>query len=315
MNENSEIFNKQLTRFMSSTQQFTRLEGGLLVRAPAKLNLSLLICGMRPDGFHNIRSLMAKLDYYDELFIEKSAENGLNLICDGPCWAPEGADNIVSRAYELLFEKRSGQPGLKIRLLKNIPAGSGLGSASSDAAAALMGINSFLNLGLTKASLSTLAGKLGSDVPFFLGGPLSFCSGRGEKIKKISKKYDFSALLILPNVNVSTAKVYSNYQHDKRLFRRLNSQITEALRKNRIDLLNGMCTNMLQESCFRLHKVLFELKGKTEAMGLKPLCMSGSGSCMYHIFDEPDSRRAILFQHQINSQTGCKSVIVKNNDW
>ena len=133
---------------MTDTRQFESLETGLLVRAPAKLNLSLLIAGRRPDGFHEIETIIAKINFFDELFIEPAEKGTIELKCSGPYWAPDGEDNLVYKACKKLLEFCKSNLSVKVHLTKNIPAGSGLGSASSDAAAALLGLNKLFNLDL-----------------------------------------------------------------------------------------------------------------------------------------------------------------------
>ena len=210
-------------------EQFETVGDGLLVRAPAKINLSLLIAGRRPDGFHEIETVMAKVNFYDQILIESTAKAGIELLCKGPEWAPEGEENLAYKAAKMLLDSYCAKANIKITLTKNIPAGSGLGSASSDAAAVLLGLNRHLQLKADSRRLSEMAAALGSDVSFFLGGPLAFCTGKGEKIKRLEKKFNFSALLLLPNVTVSTKKVYANYKHDSALYNKLNSQINTLL--------------------------------------------------------------------------------------
>jgi 4-diphosphocytidyl-2-C-methyl-D-erythritol kinase len=222
---------------MVDKEQITTVGDGLLVRAPAKINLSLLIAGKRPDGFHEIETVMAKVDFFDEITIEPGQKSGIELICTGPCWAPEGQENLVYRACELLMNSCGSCADVKVTLRKNIPAGSGLGSASSDAAAAILGLNDYLGSSLSRTQLMKLAPKLGSDVAFFFGGPLAFCTGRGEKIKKLDKNFDFSALLVLPDVSVSTKEVYANYEHNLALYDRLSGQMNGHIEKNRINKL------------------------------------------------------------------------------
>ncbi|MHC4333001.1 MAG: 4-(cytidine 5'-diphospho)-2-C-methyl-D-erythritol kinase, partial [Planctomycetota bacterium] len=240
---------------MDKQEQFQAV-GQLLVRAPAKINLSLLIAGKRDDGFHEIETLMAKINLFDEILIEQGQKAGIELLCKGPHWAPEGEDNLVHRACRLLLESCGVQADIKVTLTKNIPAGSGLGSASSDAAAALIGLNRFLQLGTDQDCLNKLAAILGSDVAFFLNGPLALCTGRGERITKLDEPLDFVALVVLPNVSVSTKEVYANYTHDSAVFRKLQAEIKVLIDKNRIDLVWKMCANMLEESCFALYKEL-----------------------------------------------------------
>ena len=296
-------------------EQFETVGDGLLVRAPAKINLSLLIAGRRPDGFHEIETIMAKVNFYDELLIQKGQKAGIEVVSKGPYWAPQGKENLVYKAAKMLLDIYCAKANIKITLTKNIPAGSGLGSASSDAAAVLLGLNRHLQLKADSRRLSEMAAALGSDVSFFLGGPLAFCMGKGEKIKKLEKKFNFSALLLLPNVNVSTKEVYANYKHDSALYNKLNTQIKALLEKNRIDLVSEMCANMLQTTCFSLYRELYGLKAQVESLGIRPLCLSGSGSAMFCIFGKRDEKRISEYQHKLEEEASCKSTIVSNNRW
>jgi 4-diphosphocytidyl-2-C-methyl-D-erythritol kinase len=300
---------------MVGREQITTIGEGLLVLAPAKINLSLLIAGKRPDGFHEIRTVMAKVNWYDEVLIQTGQKAGIELICKGPYWAPAGKENLVYRAAKMLIDARCPEARLRITLTKNIPAGSGLGSASSDAAATLVGVNHRLELDLGEESLAQLAAKLGSDVAFFLNGPLAFCTGKGEKIKKIDENFDFLALLILPDVSVSTKKVYANYEHDPALYEKLNNRVNSYINENKIDLVVRMCANMLQESCFDLVKSLAELKEEIELLDIGPWCLSGTGSAMFCIIESGDEGEARRYKRRLEEMSGCKSIIVSNNRW
>jgi len=300
---------------MVAKQQLTWLGDTLSVLAPAKINLTLLVAGKRSDGFHEIETVMAKIDFFDELFIESGQKPGITFLSTGPYWAPQGNENLVYRAAQLLLESCNVTADIKITLRKNIPAGSGLGSASSDAAATLVALNEFLKLSLDKPMLADLAARLGSDVPFFIAGPLSLCTGRGEKISNLHEVYDFTANLFLPNINVSTKRVYENYRHDPNLYQSLKVQINNHIRKNRFDLLAPICANMLQSSCFALIKELAGLKAKIESLGFGPVCLSGSGSAMFYIAQGGDEQAVKVNIFELERMVGCKSVIVSNNRW
>jgi len=300
---------------MTYKEQFENIGGGLLVRAPAKINLSLLIVGKRPDGFHEIETIMAKINFYDEILIESGRKAGIELICKGPNWVPPGQDNLVYQSAKALMNACGAWADIRITLTKNIPAGSGLGSASSDAAATLMGLNKYLDINLPNRQLAKLASQLGSDVAFFIDGPLALCTGKGEKIKKLNKKFNFLALLILPNVSISTKKVYDNYRHDSALYEKLSAQINSYIQKNRIDLVVKMCANMLQLSCFGLVSDLAELKTKIESLGIGPVCLSGSGASMFYIIEDGDAEKARAYKAKLEEKIGCKSLIVSNNRW
>ncbi len=332
--------------------QFEIVGNGLLVRAPGKINLSLLIKGKRPDGYHELETIMAKIGLYDEILIEQKkgdrtqrseskglknvrcsisndkyrSETDIELICKGPYEVPEGKDNLVYKAAKLILDyelrisdfrrgKRAKKKhGIRITLTKNMPAGSGLGSGSSDAAGTLMGINRFLNLGYTKKELAKLAGQLGSDVAFFLGEPVSFCTGRGEKVKKLPK-CKFRAFLIIPDVSVSTKRVYENYRHNPAEFQTLHWEINDYIKKKKIDLVGQLCANMLQESCFELNRKLRKLKKGIEGTGIGPICLSGSGSSMYCIIDKGNEGKITTYQNKLAQEFGCKSMILNSNSW
>jgi len=296
-------------------EQMTTCSDGLLVRAPAKINLSLLIAGRRPDGFHEIETVMAKVNCFDEILIQSTDQPGIELRCRGPYWAPEGRKNLVYRACELLLGRFDIQPRLRITLTKNLPAGAGLGSGSSDAAAVLLGLRRFLAVPIGDAELDTLATQLGSDIAFFLHGPLAFCTGRGEKIQELRQNFDFVSLLILPNISVSTKKVYANYRHDRGLYRRLSEEIKSHIHKNNIDLLSTMCANMLEKSCLGLYGELAWLKAKVESLGIRPLCLTGSGAAMFCMFTRCRNDKARTCQRRVEEETGCKTIILRNSKW
>jgi len=300
---------------MVDREQITAIENGLLVLAPAKINLSLLIAGRRPDGFHEVETVMAKISWYDEILIQPGQITGIELICKGPCWSPQGRENLVYQAAEMLMESCGASANIKITLTKNIPAGSGLGSASSDAAATLTGLNEFLKLGLDVKSLAKLAANIGSDVAFFLGGPLALCTGKGEKIKKLNENFDFLAILILPDITVSTKKVYANYRHDSALYQKLRKRINSYIRKNRIDLLVKVCANMLEISSFSMAENLAKLKYKIDTLNIGPCCLSGSGSAMFCMVESGDEEEAIECKNKIEEKVDCTSMIVRNNRW
>ena len=300
---------------MTDKDQFEIIGDGLLVRAPAKINLSLLIAGKRPDGYHEIETVMAKVNFYDEILVQPTRKAGIDLACTGPYPAPQGQDNLVYQAAKMLLESYGSPANVKITLTKNIPAGSGLGSASSDAAATLIGLNKYLNLGPPDDRLAELAGRLGSDVAFFLGGPIAFCTGKGEKIKKLDENFNFLALLILPDVTVSTKRVYANYKPDKPIYEKLSARINSHIRKNRIDLVSAMCANMLQKSCFSLYRELAELKAGIESAGISPCCLSGSGSAMFSTMAGGDEEKAGQNKRKLEQKLGCKGIIVRNNRW
>src|SRR5690242_13428626 len=156
------------------------------ILAPAKINLSLRILGKRPDGFHEIETLISPISLSDRIDIEKQ-NRWIDFSCDDPTLS-SGEDNLVVRVAKLFFERAKVKSGVSIRLEKKIPHGAGLGGGSSDAAATLRGLNQFFGTKLSRDDLTKLASAIGSDVPFFLNESTAICKGRGEIVEPAKLK-------------------------------------------------------------------------------------------------------------------------------
>lgn len=294
--------------------QFEEMNNSLLARAPAKINLYLLIADKRPDNYHNIDTLMSKVTFYDELLFETGKTEGIDLVCEG-LWSPPGNENLVYKAADIFYKTIGKKPSVKINLTKNILAGSGLGSASSDAATTLLALNRLYQTPVSRGKLFSLAASLGSDVPFFLNGSQAICTGMGEKISKLDKILSFCAILALPNISISTKKVYKNFRVDLELFDALKDKIKPLFLKNRVDLIANLCANMLAKTCFSLNNELAILKTEIENLCKLPVLLSGSGSALFVIFDYKDCHKAEILQQKIKDALKCNCIIVFNNQW
>ena len=158
----------------------------LKLESPAKVNLHLALLGLRDDGFHELAMVMQAVDFCDELVLEP--HHGLQLHCEGPEELANDHNNLVMQAAQLLqaaFPER--QLGARLHLHKHVPLRAGLGGGSSNAAAALMGLNQLWALGLSTEELAVYGGKLGSDVPFFVAGGTQLCFGRGERLEPVDR--------------------------------------------------------------------------------------------------------------------------------
>jgi 4-diphosphocytidyl-2-C-methyl-D-erythritol kinase len=189
----------------------------LVIEAPAKINLHLRVGGLRPDGFHELESVFAALQFGDTLVFETLPQEGaLELRCPLPEF-PRGAlpealppeKNLIWRAVSL-FRARSGfQRGLRVRAEKRIPLGGGLGGGSSDAAASLLALNSLAGRPLDQAALLELAAELGSDAPFFLAkSAAALVWGRGEAFEALEGPQNTAIVLVNPGFPSSTAAAF-----------------------------------------------------------------------------------------------------------
>jgi 4-diphosphocytidyl-2-C-methyl-D-erythritol kinase len=197
----------------------------LSLRAPAKINLYLAVLGRRPDGYHELVTIMQAVDLCDELRLRlvprdsrpgrvegRGAEPEVRLQLAHPApGVPEGSENLAARAGALVLEQAgaAAELALEIVLDKRIPAGGGLGGGSSDAAAVLVGTNRLLGAPLDADALAALAARLGSDTCFFLQGGTALCTGRGERVQPLVPPQPFEVTLLLPPFGTPTARVYA----------------------------------------------------------------------------------------------------------
>ena len=253
---------------------------GVSLRPPAKINLSLVVFGRRTDGYHELHTIMATVDLHDDLTLRDADTLGIHLHCTG-LGCPSDGENLVYRAAELLADHAGISPALEIYLHKRIPAGCGLGGASSDAAACLAGLNRLWKLELSREQLVPLAAQLGSDVPFFLYAPVALCTGRGEMVQPLSHRCSRYVLLIIPDLRVPTAQVYAHYRSNECRNEDFMRRVRYFLRQGDLDGLVIQGINSLDCTCMELFEPIRRLREEIEQEGIGPLQISGSGSCLF----------------------------------
>jgi len=239
------------------------------ILAPAKINLSLRILGRRPDGFHEIETLMAPISLFDEITIAPN-ESGIRFQCDEAALVN---DNLVVRAAELFFEKIKTKPAVAITLKKKIPYGAGLGGGSSDAAATLLGLNKFLEADLKQEELVELAAKVGSDVPFFIYQGPAMCRGRGEIVSPTKINGLLSLLLLKPEFSVPTPWAYSRWKDS----REIPNVSYSAQEFNGVQFTNDLERPVFEKFVFLAQAKTWLQKQPEVAVAL----MSGSGSTFF----------------------------------
>jgi 4-diphosphocytidyl-2-C-methyl-D-erythritol kinase len=175
--------------------------------APAKLNLSLQVFGKRPDGYHNVRSVMVPVSLYDEVTVEE-APAGIVVDCDAP-GVPTDATNSGHKAAALFLAWAGTPAGVRIRIRKEIPAESGLGGGSSDAAAVLKGLIALTGKHPPPDVMLEMAIRVGADVPFFLPGGAALVEGIGERLTPLPWNVPFHAVIVRPAFGLSTREGYA----------------------------------------------------------------------------------------------------------
>jgi 4-diphosphocytidyl-2-C-methyl-D-erythritol kinase len=269
------------------------------VKAPAKINLTLEVLGERPDGFHEIRSVIQTIDLYDSLRFRSNRQlrfsyddlrfrsnPQLRFICDNPDFIAE--ESLVSKAAALLQETSGSSQGATIEIKKRIPMVAGLGGDSSDAAAVLSGLNKLWNLRLSLVELAELASKLGSDVPFFLYGGTALVEGRGEKLKALPPAPRRWVVLLVPPFSrptEKTAKLYASLKPGHYTDGQITEKLIKALRERR-GLKPSLLFNAFENVAFEIFPKLKIYRDHFVKLGAYQVHLAGSGPALFTMMDD-----------------------------
>jgi len=264
--------------------------GALGVRACAKVNLHLEVLRRRPDGYHEVETVLQTVGLHDTIHLVPRPR-GVSLLCDAPN-VPAGEDNLCMRAARALLaatERESPPGGVRIDLYKSIPVAAGFGGGSSDAAATLVGLNRFWGLGLSTERLATVAAGLGADVAFFIRGGTALARGRGDRLEALPQLRHTWFLLVFPGIPISAEWAYS--QLNMGLTRRPHALSMDQL-KSIVARYPGAARgfyNRLEDAVYPAYPQLAEISS-TLLEGRAPVAMmSGSGSGVFAAFRTRES--------------------------
>ena len=263
------------------------------VKSPAKINLFLHVTGRRPDGYHNLVSLMCGVSLYDEIRLAPASGPGISVDCDHPA-VPVDETNLAHKAASLFFSTLERRPlfpragaseGLLIAIKKKIPVAAGLGGGSSNAAAVLKTLNQLFDRPFSSASLNEMGLSIGADVPFFLCGRPAIAQGVGEQLSLYEKLKDYTVILVCPEFPVSTAWVYKN----------LNLRLTKCKKELTnfpfgapvFSVAKHLCNDLETVTTTR-HPEILQIKRKLMTLNAEGALMSGSGPTVFGIFSDPE---------------------------
>ena len=249
--------------------------------SPAKVNLSLHVVAKRPDGYHNLSMIMARVSLYDEIVLTLKKE-GISLSCKDLS-VPENENNIAWKAAQALIKEKGLKTGVHIDLKKRIPMGGGLGGGSSNAASVLMGLNKLTGSMVTNDELIKIGLNLGADVPFFIFQNPALAEGVGEKMSLLEGFPELWLILINPGINVPTGDI----------FRNLNLGLTKEGKNLNITRFNHSLskvsenmTNDLENVTFKIYPEVKEAKKLLVKHGAMAALMSGSGSTVFGLYED-----------------------------
>lgn len=264
--------------------------------SPAKVNLILRVLGRRPDGYHDIETLLLKISLKDELIFQP-LERGIRIRCPGTS-LPEDENNIVHRAASAILSRLPRTAGVEIILYKKIPVAAGLGGGSSNAAVTLSALNDLFGLHLPGEELMAIGKSLGADVPFFLFADAAWAFGIGDRLCPAGPLPKMWFVLVHPGFEVSTKAVYQ----------KLNLALTKGKRSDRIRRFHtvseiaGNLQNDLERVTLNLHPELRAVKDLLVERGALGSLMSGSGPTLFGLFDS--ERKATEAEEALRASTG-----------
>ena len=267
------------------------------VLAPAKLNLTLDILGLRPDGYHDLDMLMQAVSLCDTLEITAGTGEGRALLCEDPCGSPlpdipadEG--NLAWRAADVFFEK-TGIPddGLTIRIVKRIPAQAGLAGGSADAAAVLRALNSLYGSPLRPKALTELGARCGSDVPFCIAGGTARVRGRGERVRPVRLDPVQHYVIVKPPFGISTAALYAASDAHTPERRPDADALLRRLWRDDLPGAGPLLCNVFEPLAAQQHPEIGQIREALLALGACGAQMTGSGSAVFGLFPGPDAAK------------------------
>ncbi|NOS76671.1 MAG: 4-(cytidine 5'-diphospho)-2-C-methyl-D-erythritol kinase [Nitrospira sp.] len=283
------------------------------VFAPAKVNLILRVLDRRPDGFHNLWSLMQTVGLEDAVTIRLAPQHDeIRLQCDSHSLSVDQT-NLVYRAAAAVLAQVQQKIGLDIQLAKRIPMGAGLGGGSSDAAATILGINRLLNVGWSAARMAEIGQELGSDVSFFFHAPTAVVAGRGEQVRAIHLADSRWAVLVNPGFPVETKWAYQQLSTTRQGVVPLSERSTQLESQSRTtwDDVMSLASNDFEDPVFTAHPVLQQIKLDLLSRGAQLALLSGSGATVFGVFrEEAGARQAAAF---FQGRSEMKAFVAQTN--
>lgn len=273
----------------------------IMLKAYAKINLGLDVLGKREDGYHEVRMIMQTIRLYDKLNMKKLSKDEI-VIKTNLAYLPTNENNLVYRAIQMIKEEFNIKQGIYVELQKHIPVAAGLAGGSSDAAAALIGMNRLFQLKLTTTDLMKRAVKLGADVPYCILGGTALSEGIGEVLTPLAPMPSAYVLIAKPPINVSTKYVYENLILNEQTNHPDIDGIIEAINSKDLRGVTSRLSNVLESVTIDRYPIIQEIKDKMIEFGAMNALMSGSGPTVFGIFDDLNLAKKAFYQLKIQGK-------------
>ena len=250
----------------------------------AKINLGLDVVRRLPNGYHEVRMIMQTVGICDVLTFRKAA-SGIQLVVDNE-ELPTDGNNLICKAAKLLLESAGIEGGVSITLEKHIPIAAGMAGGSTDAAAALLGINELYEIGYDVDKLKELGVKIGADVPYCIQGGTALAEGIGEVLSPLPTPPTCHLVIAKPDINVSTKFVYENLRANELESHPDIDGMIEGLEKGDLKAITDRLANVLETVTVPAYPIIDEIKQTMLDAGAEGALMSGSGPTVFGIFTE-----------------------------
>ena len=262
-------------------------------KAYAKLNLTLDVLGLRPDGYHDLQSVMQTVALCDDIAIDIGTGRDWLLLCDVEN-IPTDSRNLAWRAARVFFDRIGADPdGITIRIVKRIPSQAGMGGGSADAAAVLRGLNRHYGSPLTQMELAQLGANVGSDVPFCVIGGTVMCEGRGERLRPIAPIPDCIIVVCKPSFSMSTPCLYRKLDETRIESHPDNVAMETAIASGDIHAIGSLLQNVFDPVVSRAYPLMDRIRQLFVEGGALGCQMSGSGSAFFGILPDMDAACAL----------------------
>lgn len=268
------------------------------IKTPAKLNIRLKVTGRRPDGYHELVSIMVPVDLFDLLEITATPGRNADLACSG-LPVPRDETNLVSRAAGAFFSRTGREQGLFIRLVKNIPVAAGMGGGSSDAAATLLSLNEMWGHPLSLKALHEIAAGLGADVPFFLYCRPSLATGIGDLLEPLPNWPKRWYVVVAPRLHISTSWAFQNLKLE------LTAGEYDYIKKYLVEnpeAISPILENDLEKVTSASFPMIGAIKRQLLDAGAEGAMMTGSGPTVFGVFrssGEAEGARAYMASQDV----------------
>lgn len=256
----------------------------MLIKAYAKVNLSLDVVGKREDGYHTLEMIMQTIDLYDLINIKKT-DKGINISCNKQ-YVPTDERNLAYKAADLFMKTYDICEGIDIYIKKYIPVAAGLAGGSTDAAAVLKAMRNMYRPDISDEKIMKLGLNIGADVPYCVVGGTALCEGIGEKVTKLNSFKNHILVVVKPAFGVSTKEVYKNLDINKIKRHPDTNLLISSIEANNLNMLARNMKNVLENVTLYKHVVLKDIKKEMINMGAQGALMSGSGPTIFAFFSD-----------------------------